>query len=104
MNILQNLITATDVQRNYKIIANRAKALKDEALVIMANNRPDLALMKFDLYENLMDKGTQVKKKLKTKETSGVDAVFGMWTKKEADEFNKIVDEMNERIDPEDWK
>ena len=31
-------------------------------------------------------------------------ALAGTWTKQEADEFNRVVDEMNERIDPEDWK
>lgn len=104
MNNLQNLITATDVQRNYKMIANRAKILEDEGLVIMANNRPEYAFMRFDLYEDLMTRRPQVKIKSKIKEKTGVDAVFGMWTKKEADEFDKVIEEEFERIDPEDWK
>ena len=82
MSNLQNLITATDVQRNYKMIANRAKILEDEGLVIMANNRPEYAFMRFDLYEDLMTRRPQVKIKSKVKEKTGVDAVFGMWTKK----------------------
>lgn len=104
MNALQNLITATDVQRNYKTIANRAKILEDEGLVIMANNKPEFAFMRFDLYDDLIRNKIQTARKSKIKEKVGVDAVFGLWTKQEAEEFNKTVDEMNERIDPEDWK
>lgn len=104
MITLQNLITSTDVQRNYKMVANRAKILEDEGLIIMANNRPEFAFMRFDLYDDLIKNKTQMKIKSQVKEKTGIDAVFGMWTKQEAVEFNKIVDEMNERIDPDDWK
>lgn len=104
MNTLQNLITSTDVQRNYKMVANRAKVLEDEALVVMTNNKPEFAFMRFDLYDDLIRNKTRRNKKSKTKEKVGLDSVFGTWTKEEADEFNRIVDEMNERIDPEDWK
>lgn len=104
MNDFQNLITATDVQRNYKMIADRAKSLDDAGLIIMSNTRPDLAIMRFDLYQDLIGRKTKVKKKSKIKEKTGVDAVFGMWTKEEADAFDKVIEDEFERIDPEDWK
>lgn len=40
----------------------------------------------------------------KRKKKSDLSEFFGMWTKKEADEFDKIIEETSERIDPEDWK
>ena len=104
MNDFQNLITATDVQRNYKMVADRAKSLEDVGLIIMSNTRPDLAIMRFDLYQDLIGRKTKIKEKSKIKEKIGVDAIFGTWTKEEADEFDQIIEETCERIDPEDWK
>jgi hypothetical protein len=104
MNTLQNLITSTEVQRNYKMVANRAKVLLDEGLVVMTNNKPEFAFMRFDLYDDLISIKRQIQVKNRAKEKVGLDAVFGTWTKEEADEFDKVIEEEFERIDPEDWK
>jgi len=101
MNTFSNLTTATEIQRDYKAVSKRARA-SDEALIVMLNNKPDLAVMKYDLYQHLIDLDTP--KKYNKKEKIGVDAVFGTWTKEEADEFDKVIKEEFEKIDPEDWK
>ncbi len=100
MNTFSNLTTATEIQRDYKAVSKRARA-SDEALIVMLNNKPDLVVMRFDYYQHLIDlDGT----KKDGKKKSGLESIFGAWTKQEAEEFNKVVDEMNERIDPKDWK
>lgn len=104
MNDFTNLITATQVQRDYKSIADKARSMNETALIVMSNNRPDLAIMKYDLYKELIENKNKNVKEVKQAKKTGLDAVFGMWTKDEAEEFNKVVDEMNERIDPKDWK
>lgn len=103
MNTFSNLTTATEIQRDYKAVSKRARS-SDEALIVMLNNKPDLAVMKYDLYDSLIRNRVQKKIKSKTKEKVGLDAVFGAWTKEEFDEFDKIDREEFERIDPEDWK
>lgn len=101
MNTFSNLTTATEIQRDYKSVSKRVRA-SDEALIVMLNNKPDLAVMKFDLYQHLIDADTLQKNN--TKKKIGMDSIYGKWTREEAIKFNKMVDEMNERIDPEDWE
>ena len=39
----------------------------------------------------------------KKKREKVLEKFFGIWTKKEAEEFEKLIED-NERIDEEDWK
>jgi len=92
--------TATQLQRNYKKVVKKAKLVKD-AIIVFSNSVPEGVYMDYDTYKrklmssNIATDGDKENKLL---------ALAGTWTKQEADEFNRVVDEMNERIDPEDWK
>lgn len=41
---------------------------------------------------------------IKKKKKRDLSQFFGSWSKEEADEFDRIIEETSERIDPEDWK
>ena len=88
-NLMPITTTATEIQRNYKSVAKKAKKSK-KPLIVLSNNKPELVIMDYSVFKNY-----------KTAPT-GVDAVFGTWTKEETDKFNKIIEEEFERIDPED--
>lgn len=103
MNTFSNLTTATEIQRDYKAVSQRARA-SDEALIVMLNNKPDLAVMKYDLYQHLIDINASSKRNKKTKNNNDFSEFLGLWTKEEFDEFNKIDNEEFERIDDEIWK
>lgn len=101
MNTFSNLTTATEIQRDYKRVSQRARA-SDEALIVMLNNKPDLAVMKYDLYQHLIDKSKNFNSK-KTKDND-FSEFLGLWTKEEADDFNRVIEEQFEQVDPQDWK
>ncbi|MBL7036283.1 hypothetical protein ISR94_00345 [Candidatus Microgenomates bacterium] len=98
MQLLPNITTSTEVQRNFKKVAKRAKSI-DDALIIFANNKPDLIIADYRWYAHIVGQGMT-----KKRNKSGIDAIFGTWSKKEANEFNKYIDEAFEQINPEDWK
>ncbi len=83
--------TATELQRNYKRVVKRAKRLKGP-LTVLSNNKPELVILDYDLFK---------KKQIKGK--SGIDAIFGVWTKEEARQFDKYIEETFEKVDPEAW-
>lgn len=41
---------------------------------------------------------------IKPKKKNDFSEFYGVWSDKEAKEFNKIIEDSFERIDPEDWK
>ena len=88
--------TATELQRNYKYVTKRAKRSK-KPLIVLFNNKPDLVIMDYSVFNNFQ---TKSEKKDQKAAPTGVDAVFGSWTKEETDRFNKLIEEEFERIDP----
>lgn len=102
MNSFSNLTTATEIQRDYKAVSKRAR-ISDEALIVMLNNKPDLVVMNYNLYKQKYDKVDA--------ETVGfasanddLMSLVGSMTHEEVEKLNKDIDEINERIYPEDWK
>ena len=87
--------TATELQRNYKNVVKKAKKAKD-GVVVLSNNTPVGVYMDYRIYIERSNSGF-----VNSRGRKGLDAVFGMWTAKEAEEFNKRVDEACERIDTE---
>lgn len=98
MQLMPQLTTATEVQRNFKKVSKRAKSINDP-LIVLSNNKPDLIVADYRWYVHVMKLLTQPQRK-----KMGVDAIVGIWTKKEADEFDKNIEEAFEKIHPDDWK
>ena len=90
--------TATELQRNYRKVSRKAKDIC-EPMAVLLNNKPDLVVMDYDLY-NLWNSQFLVPGKTMT----GMKSVFGAWTKEEARKFRRTVNIMCEKIDPEMWK
>lgn len=106
MNALTNLTTVTELQRNFKKVSERAKSLND-ALIVLANSNPHGVYVDYQTFLDKYEEKTKInfkKKRKSIKEKTGVDAVFGMWSKEEADQFDKVIEETCEQIDPEDWE
>lgn len=95
---MPHITTATEVQRNFKKVSKRAKSVNDP-LIVLSNNKPDLIVADYRWYVHIMSLLAIPKNK-----NIGVNAIFDTWTKKEADDFNKTVDQANENIDLELWK
>jgi len=89
--------TATELQRNYTKVLKKAKKLK-KPVIVLSNNKAEGVYMDYETYRN------GYKLKSKSKKKGDLSRFSGVWTKKEADEFNKIIEEEFERTDPEDWK
>lgn len=100
--IMPHTVTATELQRNYKRVAKKARELS-EPLVVLSNSQPEGVYIDFDTYKQ-SHKFSKKKKLKKTTKKSGLDDLYGSWTKEEAGEFNKTIDKMFEKIDPEMWK
>jgi prevent-host-death family protein len=89
--IMPATTTATEIQRNYKKVIKKARKSK-QPIVILYKNKPYGVLMDYDTYQ-------------KKEQTNGNFNKFrGLWTKAEAKKFNKVVDEMFGKIEPEIWK
>lgn len=48
-----NIVSATELVKNYASIRNKVK--KDNSIIVFKNNKPDIALVEFELYEKLME-------------------------------------------------
>ncbi|OGM20400.1 hypothetical protein A2714_01640 [Candidatus Woesebacteria bacterium RIFCSPHIGHO2_01_FULL_38_9] len=97
--IMPATTTATELQRNYKKVAKKAKKLK-KPLVILSNNKPEGVYIDYETYKREYKNLTSTKK---TKRADFSD-LSGVWTKKEADEFDRIIEDAFEKVDSEDWK
>jgi len=97
--LMPETTTSTEIQRNFKKVAARAKKLK-KPLVVLSNNKPEFIIMDHDSFGREYGVSPRKSKKGKT----GIDAVFGTWTRKETDKFNKSIEEMCEQIDWEMWQ
>lgn len=47
-----NIVSATELVKNYASIRNKVK--EDNSIIVFKNNKPDIALVEFELYEKLM--------------------------------------------------
>ena len=92
--------TATEIQRNYRKVAKRAKQVKN-AVIVLSNNAPEGVYMDYNTYvrklvsSNIISNNDEKQKLL---------ALAGTMSAEEADKLNKDMDEMFEKIDEEDWK
>ena len=97
--LMPHTTTATELQRNYKKVARRAKKLK-EPVTVLSNNKPELVVMDYGAFNSWQgDKG-----KMGSKNKKGFDNLFGSWSDEEADHFNKVIEDAFERVNPDDWK
>lgn len=96
-NLMPMTTTATELQRNFKNISKKAKKLK-KPLIVLSNNQPEGVYIDYNTFKNTYYKKTSKKGK------SDFSQFLGLWTPKEAEEFNKRIDDMFERIDPEMWQ
>ena len=96
--LMPDTTTSTELQRNFKKVAARAKKLK-KPLVVLSNNKPEFILMDHDSF----GREYRVSKHIK-KTKSNRDNIFGTWTNEETQTFNKAIEEMCEQIDWEMWK
>lgn len=97
--LMPHTTTATELQRNYQKIAKRAKRLS-EPIVVLSNNKPKGIYMDFESFKNWQKKQNWNREKGK----GSFKDLFGIWTKQEAEEFNKRIDAAFENIDEESWK
>lgn len=86
--------TTTEIQRNFKAVIKKAKNAKD-GVIVLSNNNPIGVYIAYN--NHIMTEA--IRKKAK----EDLLSLAGSWTEEEAEEFNKVVDEMNEKIYPEDW-
>lgn len=91
--------TATELQRNYKKVVRMVKKSK-EPVTVLSNSRPEIIVMD---YRTFRDFSRELPKE-KARHRKGLDELFGSWTKEEGDEFDKIIEEEFEQINPEGWK
>lgn len=88
MSIVNTItVSATDLKRDTSEIINKV-AYGGVSAVVEKHGEPVVKIVPATLV---------------TKQ-SGIDAVFGSITKKEADQLNRDIDEMCEQIDPGMWK
>lgn len=99
-SLMPNTTTSTELQRNYKKVADRSKKIK-EPIVVLSNNKPEGVYIDYETFvRNYVGKVKHEKIKLQR----GLLRPFGTWTKEEADEFDKVIEEAFEQINPEGWK
>ena len=69
-----------------------------DGAVILSKSRPDMVFIDYERYNTLREAAS---KKIRS---SGIETAFGVWTKREAEEFNTYIDKTFETIDEEMWK
>ena len=91
--------TATELQRNYKMVATRAKKT-GKPVIVLSNSKPDGVYLDYKVFESKYEI-----KDIKLNENSRDFFKFsGLWTNEEADEFDKNIEEAFEQVNSEDWK
>jgi len=90
--------TATDLQRNYKRVMSRLKKTK-EPIVILSNNVPSGVIIDYKIF---LEREKRFNIYLKHG-ASGLKKYEGLWTKKEADQFDRKINKMFDTIDDEVW-
>lgn len=60
--LMPHTTTATELQRNYKKVVKRAKALK-EPIVVLSNNKPEGVYMDYEVFKSIQKRPKEIKKK-----------------------------------------
>jgi len=97
--LMPHTTTATQLQRNYKKVAKMAKKVK-APIVVLSNNKPEGVYIDYATFSN----NASIVNQDKNKSKGGIETVFGSWTDEEADEFDRIINDAFERVNPDDWK
>jgi tricorn protease-like protein len=97
--LMPDTTTSTEIQRNFKKVAARAKKLK-KPLVVLSNNKPEFIIMDHDSFGRTYGVSPKGKKHKKT----DFSKYAGTWTKEEATEFDAFIEKSFEQIDWEMWK
>lgn len=92
--------TATELQRNYRKVVDKAKKAKD-AIVVMSNNTPEAVYIDYETYVSKFVANELYSRK-KAKED--LLSLAGTMSSKEVDKLNNDIDEMNEIVFSEDWQ
>jgi len=105
--LMPNTTTATELQRNFRKVSNKAKRLK-QPLIVLSNNKPEAVLMDYEVFERIVLAtksgllSISINKDKKKK--SGIDKLFGSWSKEEADEFDRVIEDAFEKVNLEEWR
>ena len=93
------ITSATEIQRQFRIVAKRAKRTK-KPVVVLSNNKPEGVYMDYNTFMN------EFNKKILPLESKKADFsdFRGIWTASESEKFNRIIEDAFEEIDPNDWK
>lgn len=91
--------TATELQRNYRKVIRMVKKAK-EPVTVLSNNKPEVVIMDHRSFANL----SKDLPKRNMRHRKSLDELFGSWSKEEGDKFNRVIEAMFERVDPESWK
>lgn len=52
--LMPKTVSASDIQKNYRKVFNTAKRTK-EPVVVLSNNKPDVAILDYEAFENLRE-------------------------------------------------
>lgn len=96
--LMPQTTTATELQRNYRQVAKRARRTR-QPVVVLSNNKPEGVYIDYVTFTNRYRIPVESREGKKT-----LEKLAGSWTNEETEEFNKVIDEMFEQIDPEMWK
>ncbi|MEK7525869.1 MAG: type II toxin-antitoxin system Phd/YefM family antitoxin [Patescibacteria group bacterium] len=88
--------TATELQRNYKMVAERAKKTK-EPIVVLSNNEPEAVYIDYDTYTQKLGQPASYAPK------NSFDDIFGSITNEEYKQLEKALEDF-EVVDYEDWQ
>lgn len=95
--------TATELQRNYRRVVKQAKKVGGP-VVILSNNKPEGIYVDYEVFKNeyarRVNRGT---KKVSGKK-KGIKRLFGSWTDEQAEQFDRVIEDAFEQLNPEDWK
>lgn len=50
--LMPNIVSVSDIQKNYRKVFDRAKRTK-EPVIVLSNNKPDVAIIDYDEFETL---------------------------------------------------
>lgn len=98
MQLMPHITTATEFQRNYRKVVKRAKEI-GKPLVILSNNQPEGIYLD---YKALEESYELLERKRNNK--SDFSEFLGLWSKKEANEFDRNTEEAFEQVDLDSWK
>lgn len=91
--------TATELQRNYKKVVKRVRRSR-EPVTVLSNNKPEVVIMDYEVFKSLSNNFV----KREAVRRRSLEELYGSWTEKETQEFDKIIEDAFEQVNPEGWK